>query len=51
MHDAIATKTKALQYDYRETLAASQRVNWRIEDIRRRQTQRKRIEEVAPVFC
>jgi hypothetical protein len=25
MHDAIATKTKALQYDYRETLAASQR--------------------------
>jgi hypothetical protein len=33
MHDAIATKTKALQYDYRETLAASQRVNWRIEDI------------------
>jgi hypothetical protein len=33
MHDAIATKTKALQYDYRETLAASQRVNWRIEDM------------------
>jgi hypothetical protein len=35
MHDAIATKTKALQYDYRETLAASQRVNWRIRTANR----------------
>ena len=35
MHDAIATKTKALKYDYRETLAASQCVNWRIRTANR----------------
>lgn len=35
MLDAIVNKnkTKMPQYDYRETIVASQRVNWRIEDI------------------
>lgn len=30
MLDTVVTETKQTQYDYRETLAASQRVNWRI---------------------
>lgn len=33
MLDAIVKETNSAQYDYRETLATSQRVNWRIEDI------------------
>lgn len=33
MLDAIVNNNKTPQYDYRETLAASQKINWRIEDI------------------
>lgn len=33
MLDAIVNNNSTPQYDYRETLAASQKINWRIEDI------------------
>jgi hypothetical protein len=33
MLDAILNTNKTPQYDYREMLAASERINWRIEDI------------------